>query len=112
MEAGYSFKRWLTIAVIAVSLLTSIVWLVPNRELSRIAKGPTYEKQSLKVNINSATKRELETLPGIGPVGAIDHRSWPYQSVDDLVGRGVLGKKMVEELRPFVKTDGATEKLK
>jgi hypothetical protein len=65
-KPGYSFKRWLTIAVIVVSLLTSIVWLVRTSGLARIARGPTYEKQSLKVNINSATQRELETLPGIG----------------------------------------------
>jgi DNA uptake protein ComE-like DNA-binding protein len=81
--------------------------------LARFARGPTYEKQSLKVNINSATQRELETLPGIGPAGAqsiIAHR--PYQSVDDLIDKNVLGKKIVEELRPFVKTDGATEELK
>ncbi|MEA2831444.1 MAG: hypothetical protein QOF22_2192, partial [Bradyrhizobium sp.] len=32
--------------------------------------------------------------------------------VDDLVGQGALGKKIVEELRSFVKTEGATEDLK
>ena len=112
-KPGYSFKRWLTIAVIVVSLLTSIVWLVRTSGLARVASGATYEKQSLKVNINSATQRELETLPGIGPARAkaiIDHR--PYQSVDDLTLRKVLGKKTVEDLRSFVKTEGATEDLK
>src|SRR4051794_27784944 len=90
-KPGYSFKRWLTIAVIVVSLLTSIIWLVRTSGLARIARGPTYEKQSLKVNINSATQRELETLPGIGPARAqsiIGHR--PYKSVDDLIEKRVL----------------------
>src|SRR4051812_36403861 len=77
-KPGYSFKRWLTITVIVVSLVTSIVWLVRMSGLARIARGPTHEKQSLEVNINSATQRELGTLPGIGPARAqsiIDHTS-------------------------------------
>ena len=57
-DPGKSIKRWLTIAVIAVSLLTLIVWL--GRSLG-MGRAPHYEKRSLLVNINTAVQ-ELETL--------------------------------------------------
>ncbi len=73
----------------------------------------TLAKGSLRVNVNAASEKELESIPGIGPARAqsiIEHR--PYESVDDLLKRKVLGKKLVEDIRPFVKTEGANEKIK
>lgn len=110
---GYSVKRWLTFAILAVSLLTSVFWLARSSGLWRGHRTETLEKLSLRVNINLATQKELETLPGIGPVRArsiIDHR--PYKSVDELLARTAIGKKVLEDIRPYIKTDGKTEKLK
>lgn len=56
-----------------------------------------------KVNINSASSSELDTLPRVGPVTAqkiIDSR--PYTTVDDLLNKGVLGPKTFEGLKDFV----------
>jgi DNA uptake protein ComE-like DNA-binding protein len=72
--------------------------------------GP--EKRSLRVNINTASSKELESLPNIGPARAaliIAHR--PYASVDDLVGLKGITQAAFEEFRLYVKTDGETEKL-
>lgn len=52
------------------------------------------------VNINSATKEQLESLPGIGPAYAqkiIDNRS--YSTTDELLSKGILGKSLYEKIK-------------
>lgn len=103
-KPDYSIKRWLTIALIAVSILTSLVWF-------GITQSHRYEKRSLIVNINTATLQELETLPNIGPARAkliVEHR--PYKSVEDLEQLNGIGPGALEELRPLARTDGKTRK--
>ena len=66
-----------------------------------VAKVRTPDDQPL--NLNSASKKELEQIPGIGPVTAIkitDGR--PYQSVDDLLKIPGIGPKTVEAITPYV----------
>jgi len=56
-----------------------------------------------KVNINIASQKELEELPGIGPVYAqsiIEHR--PYSIVEELLSRGVLKKNVYEKIKDAV----------
>jgi Helix-hairpin-helix motif len=70
--------------------------------------GPA--KGSLIVNINTASAKELESLPSIGSSRAeqiIAHR--PYTSVDELSQVKGVTPRVLDQLRPFVKTDGATE---
>lgn len=67
----------------------------------KVAKVRTRDDQPL--NLNSASKRELQQIPGIGPVTAIkitDGR--PYQSVDDLLKIPGIGPKTVEAITPYV----------
>jgi competence ComEA-like helix-hairpin-helix protein len=55
------------------------------------------------VNINTASLKELEALPGVGPTIArriIEGRL--YRSVDDLLRVKGVGEKRLEEIRPFV----------
>jgi DNA uptake protein ComE-like DNA-binding protein len=55
---------------------------------------------SKTVNINKATVAELDTLWGIGTARADSIvKNRPYQSVDDLVTKGVLTKSLVERNR-------------
>jgi len=52
------------------------------------------------VNINAATLKELDSLPGIGPVygqNIIEHR--PYSSVEELLGRDVIPKSTYEKMK-------------
>jgi DNA uptake protein ComE-like DNA-binding protein len=57
---------------------------------------------AVAVDLNNASEKDLDSLPGIGPATAkkiIDHR--PYQSVDDLAKAGVAAKE-IERMRPMV----------
>ena len=122
-KPGYSIKRWLTIGIIAVSLLTSVVFLgrsigIPKLFKSRapVAKHlgsvTRHEKGSLRVNINKATIEELETLPGIGPAKArLIVANRPYQRVEDLAKLQGIGQRLATDLRPLIKIDGKTERL-
>ena len=122
-KPGYSIKRWLIIGLIAVSLLTSAVFLgrsigIPKLFTSRApaTKHPSpltrHQKGSLHVNINTAKIEDLQSLPGIGPAKArliVTNR--PYQNVDDLAKLHGIGQKLTTDLRSLIKTDGTTEQL-
>ena len=52
------------------------------------------------VNINSASKDQLDELPGIGPVYAqniIDHR--PYSDINELVSKGALKQSVYDKIK-------------
>lgn len=62
-------------------------------------------KSSL-VNLNTASQKELEDLPGIGPVYAqsiIEHR--PYSSVEELLSKKVLRADIYEKIKDKVTVD-------
>ena len=66
-----------------------------------------------KINLNTATASQLETLDGIGPKLAqriIDDReaNGPFASVDDLDRVSGIGPATVENLRDFVTVEGET----
>lgn len=53
-----------------------------------------------KININTASQSQLESLPGIGPVTAgkiIAAR--PYQGVDELLVKKIVGQKTFEKIK-------------
>ena len=87
--------------------------LVPRREASGSAgsapSAPSVDGgvTSSKVNINSASAEELETLPGIGEVIAqeiLDFRTenGPFASVDDLLDVSGIGEVTLENVRDLV----------
>jgi competence protein ComEA len=58
------------------------------------------DQGSVLININSASAKELDSLPGIGPVYAqniIDHR--PYSTVDDLVSKKVVSAGLLNKIK-------------
>lgn len=57
-----------------------------------------------KVDINSATKEQLKTIPGIGDITAqkiIDYRekNGPFKSIQDLKKVGRIGDKTIEKIK-------------
>jgi competence ComEA-like helix-hairpin-helix protein len=68
---------------------------------------------ALRVNLNTATLTELESIPGIGELLAkqiVARR--PYVSVEQLLDIRGIGPKSLQQLAPYVKVDGETEKLR
>ncbi len=60
------------------------------------------------VNLNSASEKELEALPGVGPATSkkiVANR--PYNSVDELSKAG-LSPKLIEKLKPLVTVASGT----
>lgn len=55
------------------------------------------------LNLNTASNKELETIPGIGPVTANKITAGrPYQSVEDLLKIHGIGKKTLDKIAPYV----------
>ena len=59
-----------------------------------------------KIDINSATSAELETLPGIGPATAAkiirSREQRAFAKVDELQTRGLISARVLEDLRELV----------
>jgi competence protein ComEA len=68
--------------------------------------GGTGGGNAPRINLNTATQAELESLPGIGPVTAgkiMEARAQaPFRTVDELRERGLVGEKTFESLRALV----------
>jgi len=70
-----------------------------------VSSGSVASQVSSKININTASERELDSLPGIGPVTAqkiIAGR--PYSSVDELLSKKVVGRSTFEKIEDKITT--------
>ena len=108
---GYrpNLPRILAIAATAIAVASAGLWLFRDTRALVQDFGPA--EGSMRVNINSATQEELESVPGIGPTRAAQIIAGrPWSSVDELEKLNGVGPRQVEELRPFLKTEGDTEK--
>ncbi len=103
-----SITEILGTGILVLSLASAAVWLLRDISLSTASREGT-----LRVNVNTATIEELETLPGIGPsLAGLIVAGRPYESVDDLERIKGIGPATVESLRLYVRTSGETETLR
>ncbi len=55
------------------------------------------------LNLNTVSNKELQSIPGIGPVTANKiTAARPYRSVDDLLNIPGIGPKTLGEITPYV----------
>jgi len=73
--------------------------------------SPAPPREPGPVDLNRAGERELDRLPGIGPVLArriVAHRErhGPFHSPDELLAVPGIGPRLLERIRPHVRTPG------
>jgi competence protein ComEA len=90
------------------SLTLKVTVLGPDDDPSMATPG---EESSGKINLNSATAAELDSLPGIGPAKAqaiVDYRdqNGPFRTVDDLLNVPGIGPKILETMRDQITVIG------
>ena len=94
----------LTLASLAI-VGSSLMAIAAN---TKTTPTQTTSKSTMKiapVNVNTATLKQLETLPGIGPKIAADIIKYrPYKSSKDLEAKVKgIGSKTWTEIAPYVK---------
>jgi competence protein ComEA len=79
------------------------ILILPMRTAAGIVHTPV-EKPAEKVNINSATKEELESLPGIGPKKAeAIMAKRPFRSIDQLMNVEGIKKAEYKKLQELIR---------
>jgi DNA uptake protein ComE-like DNA-binding protein len=100
-----AWQKYLWGAIAVIVLLIAGTYLV--RE---IRADSTPKEGDLIVNVNTATQKEIETIPGIGKVIAkqiIAGR--PYKRIEDLLRVDGIAEFTLGKIRPYVKLEGETE---
>ena len=94
--------------VSAATLLFLLAAVLPLSGAARKSKEPAPAPSSAPVDLNSASQKDLEALPGIGAATAkkiIAHR--PYASVQDRSRAGVA-KATIDKIAPMVTASAGT----
>jgi competence protein ComEA len=99
-------KRFITVVLAAACLC----FTVPLASLAANEHVKMAAVDVATVNINSATVKELQSLPGIGQVTAeriITYRTekGPFSAVDDLGKVKGIGEKSLEKIRELVSVE-------
>jgi competence protein ComEA len=119
--------KWAAVTVLGGASVFGLVWSIATRAPAaaapvQMAPMPASDQApapvrpaastpaSKLININTATARELELLPGIGPALAariIAYRTenGVFRSVDDLDNVKGVGPRTLDRLRPMVTVD-------
>lgn len=88
-----------------LAMVLSLLFVSPWMSVANAATAQASAAQAVTamVNINAASAKELQTLPGIGPVTAqriLDYRTdkGPFASLDDLLKVKGLGQNTLQKI--------------
>ncbi len=97
-------KKKLMMAIIAMVCVSFL-------SVSGHAKG-TKKQYSGQLNLNQASKEELDQLPGVSPQKAeaiVEYRKeHPFKSIDELDNVKGFSPKSIEKIKPYLALQGAS----
>jgi competence protein ComEA len=70
---------------------------------------PPARSASQRIDVNTASIKELERLPGLGPElveRIVQHR--PYKNLDELITKKVLGRKQFARIKDKIRVGPAS----
>jgi competence protein ComEA len=110
--------NWIAALAAAFALTTSglAAQRVTNNEnttnkVSSTRVSATHDSKAKKVNINTASRSELETLPGVGPSIADNIiAARPFKTVKELKNVTGIGEQRYEEIQPNVTVGSAASR--
>ncbi|HKQ96916.1 MAG TPA: helix-hairpin-helix domain-containing protein [Candidatus Polarisedimenticolia bacterium] len=93
-----------TLRRIATLFLLTLAFTAAAPPFSAAAPAAAAQATEGKININTASAEELQSLPGIGPSYAqriVEHRekNGPFKKVEDLLNVRGIGEKTFEKIR-------------
>lgn len=97
--------RWAAVAVLGVASLAGLKCSL-DAQARRDDARQLAARTALRLDVNTASKAELELLPGIGPARAADilrdrEANGPFASLDDLARISGIGPRTIADLEPF-----------
>lgn len=78
----------------------------PMQEIAEVLGSAVQQPVSTGININTASQKELETLPGIGAKRAADIIAGrPYATASELLDREIITQKIMDGIKELVSTN-------
>jgi competence protein ComEA len=95
-------RRWQNFFALAIILCAAILFV-----FSTVGASTKKQLPARPFDLNTATLKQLEELPGVGPVTAhailnFREKSGPFKSVNDLLVIPRISKKKLDKIRPYV----------
>ncbi|NQD66622.1 hypothetical protein HP456_11900 [Bacillus haikouensis] len=108
---GFTAEADIKLINLAVKVSDEMLIYVPERgEVESdipVIQGEQSGSDETKINLNSGTQEEFETLPGIGPAKAatfIQYReeNGPFSKIEDIKDISGIGEKTFEKLKDYI----------
>ncbi|HSD88647.1 MAG TPA: helix-hairpin-helix domain-containing protein [Kofleriaceae bacterium] len=89
-------------------VLVALLCLAACNDPSASRSAPPPPTMTAPIDLNTATEKQLETLPGIGPkharsiIASRNARGGHFQRLEDLLSIDGIGPGTIDKIRPYV----------